>query len=153
MYNIRLICVITYIQAHRPRKTMKEGVTKGKYRQCRWNYAVLYNLDNLVSAFAKLRKGTISCIMYACPSVRMQQLGSHLNFLDRFSKILTYQIFRKSVQKIQVEKYGTAWQATEDNIIRCRRFACWIPKAKNTHSEYVILIAFPRRQWFREGVS
>ena len=26
--------------------------------------------------------------------------------------------------------------------IRCVRFACWIPKAKNIHSEYVILIAF-----------
>jgi hypothetical protein len=26
------------------------------------------------------------------------------------------------------------------------RFACWIPKATNTHSEYVILIAFPRQK-------
>jgi hypothetical protein len=26
------------------------------------------------------------------------------------------------------------------------RFACWIHKAKNTHSEYVILIAFSRQQ-------
>jgi hypothetical protein len=24
---------------------------------------------------------------------------------------------------------------------------CWIPKATNTHSEYVILIAFPCQQW------
>jgi len=23
------------------------------------------------------------------------------------------------------------------------RFACWIPKATNAHSEYLILIAFP----------
>jgi len=29
----------------------------------------------------------------------------------------------------------------------CRmRIACWIPKATNTHSEYVILIAFPLQQ-------
>jgi len=30
------------------------------------------------------------------------------------------------------------------------RFACWITKATNTHSEYVILIAFPRQQLLRE---
>jgi len=27
------------------------------------------------------------------------------------------------------------------------RIACWIPKATNTHSEYVILIVFPLQQW------
>jgi hypothetical protein len=26
-------------------------------------------------------------------------------------------------------------------------FACWIIKAANTHSEYVVLIAFPLQQW------
>jgi hypothetical protein len=30
------------------------------------------------------------------------------------------------------------------------RFACWITKAANIHSEYVILIAFPRQKWLRE---
>jgi len=29
----------------------------------------------------------------------------------------------------------------------------WIPQAKNTHSEYVILIAFPLQQWLRERAS
>jgi hypothetical protein len=28
--------------------------------------------------------------------------------------------------------------------------ACWIPKATSTHSEYGILIAFPRQQWLRD---
>ena len=27
------------------------------------------------------------------------------------------------------------------------RFACWITKATDTHSEYVILFAVPRQQW------
>ena len=31
-----------------------------------------------------------------------------------------------------VEKYGRAGQATDDNIIRRMRFACWITKATNT---------------------
>jgi hypothetical protein len=30
------------------------------------------------------------------------------------------------------------------------RIACWIPKASYTHSEYAILIAFPRQQWLHE---
>jgi hypothetical protein len=30
--------------------------------------------------------------------------------------------------------------------IRCVRTACWIPKATNTHSDYVILIALPLQQ-------
>jgi len=31
--------------------------------------------------------------------------------------------------------------------------ACCIPKATNTHSQYVILIAFPLQQWFHESSS
>jgi len=31
------------------------------------------------------------------------------------------------------------------------RFLRWIPKAANTHSEYVIHIAFPLQQWLQEG--
>jgi hypothetical protein len=27
-------------------------------------------------------------------------------------------------------------------------FECWIPKATNTHSGFVILIAFPLQQWY-----
>jgi hypothetical protein len=33
------------------------------------------------------------------------------------------------------------------------RFACWITKATDTHSEYVMLIAFPRQQLLRERSS
>jgi len=32
-------------------------------------------------------------------------------------------------------------------VIWLMRFACWINKGTNTHSNYVILIAFPRQQW------
>ena len=30
------------------------------------------------------------------------------------------------------------------------RIACWLTKATDTHTEYVILIAFPRQQWLYE---
>jgi hypothetical protein len=52
-----------------------------------------------------------------------------------------------------VEENGTAIQATYHNIIRRMRLAFWVTKATDTHSEYVILIAFPRRQCLRECAS
>ena len=35
-----------------------------------------------------------------------------------------------------MEKYGTARQATDDNIIRCKLFGCWINNATNENLEY-----------------
>ena len=52
-----------------------------------------------------------------------------------------------------VEKCYRVGQATDDNIIRCMRFACWIILATDTCSEYVILIAFPLQQWLQECIS
>ena len=33
------------------------------------------------------------------------------------------------------------------------RIACWIPEVTNTHSQYVILIAFPLQQWLQKRAS
>ena len=52
-----------------------------------------------------------------------------------------------------MEKYGTAREATDDNILRRMRMVCWVTKAAYTHSEYVILIAFARQQWLHECTS
>jgi plasmid rolling circle replication initiator protein Rep len=52
-----------------------------------------------------------------------------------------------------VEKYGRARQATDDNIIRRMRFACWVIKATDTRSEYVVLITFVRQQRLSERAS
>ena len=49
-----------------------------------------------------------------------------------------------------VGKYYRAEHATDDNIIRRIRWACWITKATNTHSEYVIIIAFPQQHLLLE---
>ena len=37
--------------------------------------------------------------------------------------------------------------------IRSMRIECWITKARNTHTEYVILIAFPLQQCLDERIS
>ena len=52
-----------------------------------------------------------------------------------------------------MEKYSRAGQATHNSIVRRMLISCWIPKATNTHSEYVILTAFPLQQWMHERAS
>jgi hypothetical protein len=44
-----------------------------------------------------------------------------------------------------VEKHGTVGRATDSDIIRRMRFACWVTETTphtHTHSEHVIFIAF-----------
>ena len=52
-----------------------------------------------------------------------------------------------------MKKCGKAGQTTDDNIIRGMRIACWITKATDTHSEYVIPITFPLQQCLLERAS
>jgi len=40
-----------------------------------------------------------------------------------------------------VEKYDKIREATDDNIIDCKHFACWLTKATGTHLEYVAAAA------------
>ena len=47
-----------------------------------------------------------------------------------------------------MEKYGRVGQATADNIIRSTRFGCWINKATDTHSLYVIINALPSQNGY-----
>ena len=50
-----------------------------------------------------------------------------------------------SIYEIMWKKYSRARQATEHNTIQCKCFAFWTAKYIDTHSEYVILIAFPHQ--------
>ena len=54
---------------------------------------------NVLRAFAILRKATMRFDMSVCPAVRMEQLGSHWM---NFHEILYLNMFRKSLEKIQV---------------------------------------------------
>jgi hypothetical protein len=54
--------------------------------------------------------------------------------------------------------YVTVWKIMVEPdrmqmTIRRIRFACWVRKATDTHSEYEILIASPQQQWLRERGS
>jgi hypothetical protein len=50
------------------------------------------------------------------------------------------------------ECYRTG-RATDDNIIQHMCLTCWITKATNTHSECVILVAFPWQHWLHKRAS
>jgi hypothetical protein len=52
-----------------------------------------------------------------------------------------------------MRQYGRARQATDNNIIQRMRFACWITEATDTHTEYVIIIAFRWQRRLRERAS
>jgi len=54
--------------------------------------------------------------------------------------------------------YGVMWENILERVrpqmaTWCMRIACWIPKAANTLSEYVTLVAFPLQQWLQERAS
>jgi hypothetical protein len=52
-----------------------------------------------------------------------------------------------------VEKYGTAGQATDDNIIQHMCFACWITTTTNTHSDYAIITNLRLQKWLRKRAT
>jgi hypothetical protein len=62
------------------------------------------------------------------------------------------------VQQLSFLKSCRLWDNIKNVVQRgrpqmtiwCMLIACWIPNATNTHSEYVILIAFPLQQWLYE---
>jgi len=54
-----------------------------------------------------------------------------------FENCAIYEIAWKNIVERE-RPYMTIWRM---------RVACWIPKATNTYSEYLILIDFPLQQW------
>ena len=62
---------------------------------------------------------------------------------------MTFIHVNRTVYNNMVEKQPDRPQIT----IWRKRLACRIPKATNTHSQYVILIAFPQQQWLHERAS
>ena len=59
--------------------------------------------------------------------------------------MIEYFLFNRAVYEILWKNIvETGWQ--HPTLWRMR-IACWIPKATNTPSEYVILLAFPLQKW------
>ena len=89
------------------------------------------NCSRLWSYFAQF-------FLERCFRQNLWRRSKHNNFL--FENFAVYEITWKNI----VEPGRT--QMTIWHI----RIACWIPKATNTPSEYVLIIASPQQQWLRE---
>jgi len=48
---------------------------------------------------------------------------------------------------------NTVERSKPQMIIWRKRIARWIPRATNTHTEYVMLIPFPLQQWLHKRTS
>jgi len=70
--------------------------------------------------------------------------NTHFVFSNFFPKIVP---FMRKCGKHIVERGGAQM------AIWRMRIACWITQGTDSHSEYVILIAFPLQQWLRERAS
>jgi len=75
-------------------------------------------------------------------------------FIQKIERNIFYSItFSKSYRLWDnVEKHGTATQATDGNIIRRMRFALWMTKTTDTLKIYNAF-AFPLHQWLNEHVA
>ena len=81
-----------------------------------------------------------------CGQTSKQNQNRHLIF-NNFSFSLENHVVYETMWKNTVQPgrpHMTTW---------LMRTACWIPKATNTHSEYVIFIAFPLQQWLHARPS
>jgi hypothetical protein len=69
----------------------------------------------------------------------------HTKFVEKFKThilcSITFFYENRAVCKITWKNSLRVRQATDDNIIRRMRFGCWITKATDTHSEYLILVS------------
>jgi hypothetical protein len=85
---------------------------------------------NLTRITGTLRDDVCTFMIISCRIlIRMRSMA------DKTSRENQTHIFRKSCRLWDnVEKCGKAGQATDDNVTRRMRFACWITKATNTHS-------------------
>ena len=73
----------------------------------------------------------------------VEKIKTHISCSILFSrKWCLYEIIWKNIV-----------EPTDYSIIRGMRFVSWITKARDTHPEYVILIAFQTQKWLRERTS
>jgi len=74
----------------------------------------------------------------------VEKLETHFMFKNFFPKIVPfYEIKWKNIKE---------WEKPQMTIWR-KRVACWIPRATNTHTGCVILIAFPLKHGLHERAS
>jgi hypothetical protein len=75
-------------------------------------------------------------------------------FVDKFKTHSLFSIIVLENPAVAEIRWNSIVEPNRPQLaIRCMRISCWIPKAKNTHSQYVTLTAFPPQQWLHERAS
>ena len=74
-------------------------------------------------------------------------------FKNQISRSITFFFHPRRSCRYEIMWKNILQSGRPQMILWRMRIACWIPKATNTHSEYVIIIEFPLRQWLRERAS
>ena len=98
-----------------------------------WRQTHIYDFISLISSYNEKRFGQ---------KFRENQ-GTYFMFLFFWNRDF-YEIMWKNIVQPGRNTYDNIWRV---------RIACSIPKATNTHSGCVILIAFPLQQWLQERTS
>jgi hypothetical protein len=76
-----------------------------------------------------------------------------VQWLFLIENLATFVVMGKNNVEPDREKYCRVRQATNDNITQRICVACCVPKATDTHSEYVIFTAFPLQKWLHKFAS
>jgi hypothetical protein len=100
--------------------------------------------ENLTRIKGTLHEDLYTLIIFRLVFLRTRKFSEKLN--TYVSCPIIY--FRKSC--LFLRQCGEKKYCTAPRILWCMRIGCWIPKATNSHSEYVIRIAFPLQQWLQE---
>ena len=112
-------------------------------KTCQQNSSYKLKFDR-INEYLTARRNTFKMESLSAPLSKRNVSGKPfiLNNLFR-ENLAVYEIMWKNIVE-RGRSLMTIW---------CMRIACWISKATNTHSQYVILVAFPLQQWVHESPS
>ena len=102
---------------------------------------------------ATLHEDALTCMIFRSILLRMRDFQTEVAEKIRTHMLCSIPISKNRAVYEIMWKNTVKQQATDDNIIKRMRIACWITKTTNTHLEYALLTALPLQQWLVEGAS
>jgi len=74
-------------------------------------------------------------------------------FIEKTKTRFMFNNFFQTMPFVTCGQHCRDGEVANDSVMRHIRFACWVTKATETNSEYIISIAFPHQQRLRERAS
>jgi len=123
-------------------KLMFEHFSKTRWTKLNFHY-------NLTKIMGTLHEGQYTVlIIYCSVRLRMRNIWDTISRENQKNILFSKVFFFENITVYEIKRKNTA-EWPQMTIWR-KRIACWITKATNTHSEYVILNAFPLQQCLQE---